>query len=112
MYTCNFADCHACSVIADPEFCEFIQHRFHREKQPGVLSDIYNGSAYMKYSDFFEEPYNLSFAFNFDGAPKFKSSSVQIWPVQLCVNELPPRILYVQVCMWYYSRRFSFCGLL
>ena len=29
---------------------------------------------------------------NFDGAPKFKSSCVSIWPVQLYMNELPPHL--------------------
>ena len=55
-------------------------------KKPGILSDIYDGE---EYQDFFESPYNISFALNFDGAPKFKSSSVQVWPIQLYVNELP-----------------------
>ena len=59
-----------------------------------VFSDVYDGSEYKRHSDFFLYKFNLSFAFNFDGAPKFKSSSVQIWPVQLYLNELPPQIQY------------------
>ena len=58
----------------------------------GVLSDIYDGSEYARHSEYFHEMYHLSFALNFDGAPKFKSSSVQIWPIQLYLNELPPHI--------------------
>ena len=46
----------------------------------------------MKHRPFFEDRFNVSFALNFDGAPKFKSSSLQIWPVQLLLNELPPHI--------------------
>lgn len=53
---------------------------------------MYDGDAYLKYSEFFDSPYNISFALNFDGAPKFKSSSTQIWPVQIYINELPPSI--------------------
>ena len=63
-----------------------------------ILGDIYDGSEYKKYSDFFAQKYNVSFALNYDGAPKFKSSSMQIWPVQLYLNELPPQIRYV-ICL-------------
>jgi hypothetical protein len=48
--------------------------------------------VYAKHSGYFESEYNLSFALNFDGAPKFKSSSVQLWPIQLYLNELPPTL--------------------
>lgn len=81
-----------CVFYIDPDFIDLIQYRFYRERRPGVLGDIYDGSAYAKHSDFFECKYNLSFALNFDGAPKFKSSATQIWPVQLYINELPPTI--------------------
>ena len=56
-----------------------------------ILGDIYDGSEYKKYSDFFAQKYNVSFALNYDGAPKFK-------PVQLYLNELPPQIRYV-ICL-------------
>ena len=39
-----------------------------------ILSDIYDGEEYEKHSEFFESQCNVSFALNFDGAPKFKSS--------------------------------------
>ena len=77
---------------SDPEFTHLIEYRFRRVKQFGVLSDIYDGEEYGKHSEFFDSPYNVSFALNFDGAPKFKSSSVQVWPVMLSLNELPPHI--------------------
>lgn len=35
----------------------FIQYRFRREKRPGTLTDIYDGSAYTKHSQFFEHKY-------------------------------------------------------
>ena len=31
-----------------------------------------------------------SLSMNFDGAPKFKSSTMQLWPIQFIINELPP----------------------
>ena len=39
----------------------------------------------------------MSFALNYDGAPKFKSSGLQVRPIQLCLNELPPHIRYMVV---------------
>ena len=43
---------HFCIPNSDPDFVDLIQHRFHREKIPGILADIYDGSAYMKFSEF------------------------------------------------------------
>jgi hypothetical protein len=76
----------------DPEFPYLLRYRFRREQKYGILSDIYNGQEYCKHSMFFASEYNVSFALNFDGAPKFKSSSVQVWPIQLYLNELPPHV--------------------
>ena len=89
-------------LYADPDFIELIQYRFHRDREPGIISDIYDGQEYLKHSDFFEHKFNLSFAFNFDGAPKFKSSKVQIWPIQMYLNELPPHIRYIFLCFGMY----------
>ena len=50
--------------------------------------------AYTSSADFFKCKYHITFALNYDGAPKFKSSRVQLWPVHLYLNELPPRIRY------------------
>ena len=82
-------------IYPDPDFCKLLQHRFCGARKPGVLSDIYDGSEYAKHSSYFESEYNLSFALNFDGAPKFRSSSVQLWPIQLYLNELPPALRFV-----------------
>ena len=53
-----------------------------------MLSDVYDGEEYNKHTVFFESSYNVSFALNFDGAPKFKPSAVQVWPVMLYLNHL------------------------
>ena len=65
------------------------------------MTDVYDGSEYMKYSDFFDYKYNLSFSLNFDGAPKFKSSGVHVWPIQLYINDLPSdiRCVIIFVCL-------------
>ena len=75
---------------ADKRFVELLQYRFDREPTPGCLEDVYDGSVYNACSEFFSCKYNISFALNYDGAPKFQSSKVQLWPVQLYINELPP----------------------
>ncbi len=67
-----------------------LDYRFQRETNPDVLADVYDGGMYKELADFFEDKFHISFALNYDGAPVFKSSSMQIWPVQLYVNELPP----------------------
>ena len=71
-----------------------LKYRFHRKPQERCLEDVFDGTAYVASSDFFSCKYNVSFALNYDGAPKFKSSKVQLWPVQLYLNELPPCIRY------------------
>lgn len=69
-----------------------LQYRFQRNSGYGVLSDVFDGIQYKRHSHFFDEMFNVSFTMNFDGAPKFKSSCVSIWPVQLYINELPPHL--------------------
>ena len=59
---------------------------------------MYDGTGYTKWSEFFDNKFNVSFVANYDGAPKFKSTSMQLWPVQLYLNELPPSVRYVENC--------------
>ena len=79
----------------DEIFLEALQHRFCRERKLGILEDIYDGVVYQEQGDFFENKFHISFAFNFDGALASKSSKMQLWPVQLYVNELPPQLRLV-----------------
>ena len=73
-----------------------LKHRFSRNSQNGCLEDLYNGSMYKANKEFFSCEYNVSFTLNYDGAPKFKSSAFQVWPVQLLINELPPHLRQVR----------------
>ncbi len=57
------------------------------------IGDIYDGLIYMA---FFCNPFHVSFTLNYDGAPKFKSSGMQLWPVH--VNELPPLFGIISTC--------------
>ena len=76
------------------KFLQLLKYRFERASKCHI-GDIYDGLIYKEQSDFFGSPYNLSFTLNYDGAPKFKSSNMQIWPIQLSINELPPRLRYL-----------------
>ena len=60
----------------------------------GEIQDVYDGRLYTDEHDFFSCKYNLSLTMNYDGAPKFRSSGMQVWPVQFIINELPPQIRY------------------
>ena len=41
--------------------------------------------------------HRISLTMNYDGAPKFQSSGMQVWPVQFIINELPPQVRYINV---------------
>ena len=81
-------------LMLDRRFVEMLQYRFSREPQQGFLEDVFDGTVYTSSADFFKSKYHVSFAVNYDGAPKFKSSKIQLWPVHLYLNELLPRIRY------------------
>ncbi|KAL7304971.1 hypothetical protein TKK_0002765 [Trichogramma kaykai] len=51
--------------------------------------DIYDGSVYKSIpNNFTDNPNNITFTWNSDGFPLFKSSKFSIWPVYLMINEL------------------------
>ena len=72
-------------------FYNDLQHRFNR-KNAEKLSDVYDGTTYrklMKPKKFLSFPGNISFTWNTDGIPVFKSSKYCIWPLYFAINELP-----------------------
>ena len=55
---------------------------------------IYDGELYKKllqHPEVLLSPHNLSFTWNKDGVPVFKSSSFSLWPLYLVVNDLSPK---------------------
>ena len=76
-----------------PNFYENSGHRFHREKKTNRnLEDIYDGTVYRELSEqdgILSSPNNISFTWNTDGVPLYKSSGFQVWPLYLSINELP-----------------------
>ncbi|KXJ23145.1 hypothetical protein AC249_AIPGENE10506 [Exaiptasia diaphana] len=65
-------------------------YRFNRINLNG-LGDIYDGALYRKHweSGFLRDYRNISFIYNTDGVPVFKSSKYSLWPIFLAINELP-----------------------
>jgi hypothetical protein len=75
-------------------FYEKLSHRFDRVKvHADNLEDIYDGEIYKEFNvnggGFLANQNAISFCWNSDGVPMFKSSKYSIWPFFLRINELP-----------------------
>ena len=81
----------------DPGFWECLQQRFSRCSERGNLGDVLDGSEYKKLHSFVNQPSNVTLTLNTDGVSLFRSSSVDLWPIWLAINELPPKVRYVHV---------------
>ena len=67
-----------------------LNHHFTRSSSSH--SDIYDGFLYKscsKVGSFFTCSFNISFLWNTDGIPVFKSSKSSLWPMLYTINELP-----------------------
>ena len=102
------------SFFKRKDFYENLQYRFkHKKKQKGNLEDIYDREIYLKdFKDngFLSNKDNISFLWNTDGVPLFKSSKISIWSIFLVINELPPSLHYksenmVFAGIWYGTRK-------
>ncbi|KAJ1522449.1 hypothetical protein ONE63_001639 [Megalurothrips usitatus] len=84
------------SLLQEPKLAnDLLTYRFNREKvDEDALEDIYDGSEYRKHcveGGVLANPNNFSYCFNTDGIQTGVSCSVNktIWPIFICVNELP-----------------------
>ena len=68
-----------------------MRYRFTKTHTQGILTDVFDGAAYQTKVCHLDENY-ITLSINFDGAPRFKSSGMQVWPVQILINELPPKM--------------------
>ena len=82
------------SFYKRPGFHEKLSHRYTRQKSNDLsYEDIYDGSVYKSLpTNFSENRNNITFTWNTDGVPLFKSSHVSIWPFYLMINELPYKL--------------------
>ena len=90
-----------------------MQYRFkHQKKYSDHIEDIYDGCIYKKHFEndgFLSNTDNISFLWNTDGIPLFKSSKISIWPIFLVINELESKHRYKSENMllagiWYSSK--------
>ena len=61
----------------------------------GVIADVYDGALYSALSrsgEFLSSVCNISFQWNTDGVPLFRSSSYSMWSMYFKINELPQRM--------------------
>lgn len=75
---------------------DLLQHRFTRDVEPNVISDVYDGKMYAdlcKENGFLSNRFNLSLTINTDGV-KIQDGSKQLWPLFFRINEFPPRIRF------------------
>ncbi|XP_029665751.1 uncharacterized protein LOC115237071 [Formica exsecta] len=75
-----------------------------KKKRINTINDVYDGELYKNlYNNQQENTILLTFNFNSDGAPISKSSKSGIWPIQIIINELPPRVRFRYIllaAMW------------
>lgn len=66
-----------------------------RNKNINTFIDVYDGDTYkILHNNKHENTILLTFNFNTDGAPISKSSKSSMWPIQLIINELPPKLRF------------------
>lgn len=81
-------------------------HKFLKANSSSdIISDIHDGRCLREANQRLKlGSYDLNLLWNTDGAPVFKSSKSQLWPLQFTICEIPPdmRHKYVIVAgMWY-----------
>lgn len=62
-----------------------------QKKGKDNVEDIYNGEVYKRHASgdgLLDNPHNISFTWNTDGVPIFKSSKFSVWPFYCVINEL------------------------
>lgn len=84
------------NLFSQKGFYEKLNHRFQREfDMEHKYCDVYDGDLYKSYYEKegpLSKQENVSFTFNTDGAPVFKSSKISVWPLFLVINELPYKL--------------------
>ncbi|KAL1479656.1 hypothetical protein MTO96_051678 [Rhipicephalus appendiculatus] len=75
------------------------------ESTNGSMRDMSDGHQYLSARQQVSmAPHDLTLTVNSDGSPVYKSSKFNIWPVQVILNELPPRLRWGNVMtplLWY-----------
>lgn len=96
------------SVLSDDSVKEELLKSLEKNGKPvASASDITEGTMYTKSRRKLKcSKHDLTVTMNADGGSMFNSSNYSIWPVQLIINELPPRLRWSSVLLpllWYGS---------
>ncbi|KAL5516531.1 hypothetical protein EMCRGX_G001891 [Ephydatia muelleri] len=74
-----------------------LQYPFTRRQETDMQHDLQDGSKYralMQPGEFLSVPEHIGLILCSDGIPVFKSSGLQLWPIELCIANLSPEIRY------------------
>ncbi|KAL1426940.1 hypothetical protein MTO96_003239 [Rhipicephalus appendiculatus] len=74
-----------------------------KHSSESAMSDVTDGAHYQKVRQNMDKS-DITVTVNSDGSPVFNSSSYSIWPIQLALNELPPRLRWNNIMtpvLWY-----------
>ena len=89
------------------DFMEKLKYRTNRSKKhDGNIEDILDGKLYHQHFDgdgFFHKTsaqhrrkeFHISFQLNTDGVAMFKSTKTSLWPVYMVINEMHPKLRWV-----------------
>lgn len=73
---------------------KILSYKRHHVHGLGVYSDICCGDVYQRKPGKNDPQQLISLVYHIDGAPAVKSKSVNLWPIQCFVVELPPELRY------------------
>ncbi|CAG2238839.1 unnamed protein product [Mytilus edulis] len=85
------------NLFAQQEFYDKLQNRFTRSRTTDWatykdISDAHLNQVCSENDGPLRQPENISFTFNTDGAPVFKSSKVSVWQLFMVINKLPYKL--------------------
>ena len=82
-----------------------IQEQYSKRGSSSTLQDIIDGEKYLEHcrpGGILHNKNNISVLLNSDGIPIFRSSGIGVWPVQLVINEIPPKERYISLMQYVY----------
>jgi len=91
---------------------EQLSYRFNREQSNDVIRDVFDGELYKKISSdgqILSKSTNFSVTMNTDGSPVFESGTNSMWPVQVRINELCPKLRFDSTNMFVCGVWFGSC---
>ena len=88
-------------LLANVKMYQYLTNRnLERQLNSREISDIANSKLYKELITLHGFSSNdISLTWNADGVQVFNSSNYSIWPLQVCINELPPHLRHKNVLL-------------